>query len=375
MSRNTWTHRDVLRLAHPKTNAPDRAALFDWICGREVNTAEYDSLAVVEGFKRVNAEEDVTAAAKLVRDYRLPWEALPDRLINEQAIWEALLDTGIGITALIRQLPRLTRLGVIKDLGGHTAEIAAKISDSDILRKGRVHPMKMLDALLTYQSGRSFKGGSQWKPVGAIVDALDKGFYASFGAVTPTNKRILLALDVSGSMAGGYCAGSERLTPREGSAALALVTAAVEPNHAFVAFTSNGWQVNSNSRRGGWMESGITPLTISPRQRLDDVIAQTAALPMGGTDCALPMLYAAAEGLEVDAFITLTDNETWAGDIQVPQALAQYRKASGIQAKAITVAMTATKFSLADPTDPTGQLDVVGFSTDTPQVISTFIGE
>ena len=50
----------------------------------------------------------------------------------------------------------------------------------------------------------------------------------SFGNVTPTGKRWLLALDVSGSMDGGQIAGVPGLTPRVASAAMALITAATE---------------------------------------------------------------------------------------------------------------------------------------------------
>jgi len=32
--REGWSHRDLLRLAHPVTDEPERKQLFDWICGR-----------------------------------------------------------------------------------------------------------------------------------------------------------------------------------------------------------------------------------------------------------------------------------------------------------------------------------------------------
>ena len=44
-------------------------------------------------------------------------------------------------------------------------------------------------------------------------------------------------------------------------------------------------------------------------------------LPFGGTDCALPMLYATRKRLPVDAFVVMTDNETWAGNIHPVEAL------------------------------------------------------
>ena len=69
-----------------------------------------------------------------------------------------------------------------------------------------------------------------------IVDALDAAFYTAFGNVEPAGKRLLLALDVSGSMAGGSVAGVPGLTPRDASAALALVTAATETQYEIVGF-------------------------------------------------------------------------------------------------------------------------------------------
>ena len=123
----------------------------------------------------------------------------------------------------------------------------------------------------------------------------------------------------------------------------------------------------------GGLGSGLTPLSISPRQRLDDVVQSISNLPFGGTDCALPMVEALKHHWEVDAFVVYTDSETWAGDIHPAQALRRYRERMGIAAKLVVVAMTSNGFSIADP-DDAGMLDVVGFDTATPQVISDFIG-
>jgi 60 kDa SS-A/Ro ribonucleoprotein len=221
----------------------------------------------------------------------------------------------------------------------------------------------VLAALITYQSGHGARGSGEWSPVTKIVDALDAAFYKSFGTFEGSGKRTMLGLDVSGSMGGGLIAGVPGLTPRIGSAAMALVTAATEPSYEVVGFTSkNGYY------SGG---TAITPLTISPRQRLDDVVKTISDLPFGATDCALPMLYAEELGLAIDTFVIYTDNETWAGDVHPSVALQRYRRSSGIPAKLVVVGMTATGFSIADPNDA-GMLDVVGFDTSTPSLIAEF---
>jgi len=106
--------------------------------------------------------------------------------------------------------------------------------------------------------------------------------------------------------------------------------------------------------------------------RLADVIKRIEAIPMGGTDCALPMLWAARNKLNVSAFITYTDSETWAGNIHPAQALRQYRSEFIDDATAVVVGMTSNGFTLADPNDG-GMMDVVGFDTTVPTVISDFV--
>ncbi len=163
------------------------------------------------------------------------------------------------------------------------------------IRKARVHPIAVLAALRTYGAGHGARGRGVWNPVREVVDALDAAFYAAFENVEPTGKRLLLALDVSGSMIGGQVAGVPGLTPRDASAALALVTAATESRYEMVGFFAGrgGFGKRGGGRFAGRAD-GLTPLSISPRQRLDDAVKTVSGLPFGGTDCALPMLYAQA---------------------------------------------------------------------------------
>ena len=149
------------------------------------------------------------------------------------------------------------------------------------------------------------------------------------------------------------------------------MTAATEIRCETVGFYAGtrSWMSKVRGLRG--LASGITPLAISPRQRLDDAVRTVSNLPFGGTDCALPMLYALDREREIDTFVILTDSETWAGDVHPAQALQDYRRASGIDARLVVVGMVSNGFSIADPNDP-GQLDIVGFDTATPQLISDF---
>lgn len=355
--RDGWTHKDTLRLGHVKPISPQHDALYSITVGKGLTQDKGDLPQIYTVFDALqDPSTSVGEAADLIQSSAgaVSWEMLPDRLMNEHLIWEAMFDQGIPQHALIRQLPRLTRMGLIFDTdSGYTNRIVKQLTDAHKLKQARVHPINLLIAQKTYASGHG-KGSNIWQPSRKIINALDEAFYLAFDAVEPTEKRLMLAVDVSGSM-DWQTVGGFNMTPRTAAAAMSLVTERTEPNVTITGFSNQ-----------------LIGLNISSRQRLDDVEKYMANIPMGDTDIALPIQYATQKKLSVDAFIVYTDNETWAGRTHPYQALKQYRDTMGIDAKLITVAFTATNFTIADPRD-FGMLDVVGFDSAVPNVISEFI--
>lgn len=392
--RDGWAHRDVLRLAHPTPPGPQHDAVFRYVVGgmdalgaREVANAKgvagrgrvYPAIEpgvlprVIEGVEKAKGETDPKALAALIRDYGLTHEMVPNDLKGRAEVWEALFDD-MPMTALVRNLGKMTSLGLFEPMSSRTVEAANRLADLTRIKKARLHPVSLLVALLVYVQGHGEKGKLTWTPAREIVEALDAAFYLAFQAIEPSNKKTLLAIDVSGSMESGYIAGSAPLTPRIGAAAMAMATARVEPTWHAVGFSSGvpGEYLHGGGRSAhhGY-RAGLTPLAISPRHRIDAIVEAMRRIPMGGTDCALPMLYAADQRIEVDTFVVYTDNETWAGATHPFQALKSYRDKMGRPAKLIVVGMTSTGFSIANPTDA-GMLDVVGFDSAAPQVMAQF---
>lgn len=362
--RGGWSHRDLLRLAHPLTDELARRELFDWMCRGVAGEA---APPLVRGFeaaaKAGNAEELVA----LIEEHDLPREAIPTEWLNDRRVWEALLRR-MPMTAMVRNLGKLSAVGVLAPMSEAVGLVTSALGDVERIRKARVHPLALLLALKTYAQGRGDKGSLQWAPLPQVIDALNSAFYTAFANVEATGRRILLALDVSGSMGGGRIAGTS-LTPREGSAAMALMTAATEANHHIMGFTT---QADAGQRGWSCQVNELTPLNLSPSMRLDDAVRAVANLPFGGTDCALPMTHALEKGIPVDAFVVYTDSETWAGSPHPAQALRQYRERTGIAAKLVVVGMVSNGFSIADPNDA-GMMDVVGFDAAAPAVIADFI--
>lgn len=353
-NRAGYTHRDLLRLSHPQAPQGARGALFAWIVKGSA-PATGAGLPLIDAFERsktMNGADAATCAA-FVRESKLPREAIPTEWLREPAVWEALLET-MPMTALIRNLATMTRVGLLTPKAEATRTVVARLANGAWLRKARVHPIAVLAALETYRSGRGARGNTSWKPIDMIVDALEAAFYLAFETLEPSGARMLVALDVSGSMACGSVSGIPGLTPRVASAAMAMTHAKTEPDLTVMAFSD-----------------GFVKLDIGRDDRLGAVLDRTNDLPFQGTDCSLPMLYALEHRMSIDAFVIYTDNETWAGTIHADEALRRYRERTGIAAKLVVVAMTSTGFTIADPNDA-GMLDVVGFDASAPATIARF---
>lgn len=195
-------------------------------------------------------------------------------------VWDALL-ADMPMAARIRNLATMTRAGVLSPGSAGTSKVVTELGNDERIRRARVHPVAIMAALRTYAAGRGPRGRNHWNPVREVVDALDAAFYTAFANVEPAGKRLLLALDVSSSMTWGDVGGVPGLTPRDASAALALVTASIEPHYETVGFFAGkrGWKAGRRPRKWYLGADGLTPLPIGPRQRLDD--AGSAGLPPG----------------------------------------------------------------------------------------------
>ncbi|VDP34398.1 unnamed protein product [Soboliphyme baturini] len=369
--RQGWSHLDVLRLAHPKPGKEqtDYDDIFLYVKsdfeavlnrkrkrddeskGERVGNAEQAKLSkalqLLEAVAKLKKMTDAAEAAKLIREYRLVREHVPTQLLKNADIWRALLPD-MPLTALMRNLSTMTCVGLLTDTSDETNLTILKLRNSQALRKARIHPFSALVAFYVYKSGR--------KCFTSIVCCLEDVFYESFSLVEPTGKRFLVALDVSGSMESPI-----RGSPLQcnlAAAAMCMLHVRSEPQCDVVCFSDE-----------------LSPISLTKSMKLEEVLDVVKDIPMGATDCALPMLWATKHEKKYDVFIVYTDNDTWFGQMHPFEALLRYREKSGIlNAKLIVVGMTATDFTIADPNDG-GMLDVVGFDTAAPEIMSQFILE
>jgi 60 kDa SS-A/Ro ribonucleoprotein len=360
--RGGFSHQDALRLGHVVPKTPAHGIVFGYATGHECSVPhDSESRKVVRFLAAVDVAagltsttDDHAALVSLINEHSLVHEHIPTPCLGSRSVWNALVP-GMPLGALLRNLNRLTALGVIgADQVEITDNVVSRLTDPLALRKARIHPMAILIAHRVYSIGIGDRGNLQWGPCDKITRALDTAFTASFAAVTPSNKRFLLALDVSGSM-GAPCAGASALSCAEAAAAMAVVTAKTEPQCTAMCFADT-----------------FSPFPLTNDTTLHQARVAMYDRPFGPTDCALPMLWAIEQKVEVDVFVVYTDSETYYGSIHPCQALRRYRAECGVpHAKLVVVGMASNGFTIADPEDA-GTMDVVGFDASAPKAISAF---
>lgn len=348
-NRDGWAMRDVLRLSHPKAPSPEHDAAFAWATGG-LTEEKQGHLPMILANHQIMLASDQVPVIKAVWGINqgLPREALPTEAVNLPAVQQAMLPH-MPVHAMLRNLGNLTASGLL--LQPYQAEIVANwLVNRDVLVKSRAHPFAILLASLVYRKGGGVLGNKKWVPVRSVIEALDDAYELAFANVAPTNKRILVAVDTSGSMSHAVGGG---LSAVHAASAVAITLARLEP-HATVI------EVDTQLRR-------VVPIT--KRSGISTIHHHGG----GGTDMSIPMQWALGQPGEFDAFVILTDTQTWAGHGHPAQWLERYRREKNPKAKLICCAMEASHGNIIDPLDPL-QFGVAGLDANLPSLVSDFIG-
>jgi 60 kDa SS-A/Ro ribonucleoprotein len=351
--------RDVLRIAHPRADTPERRALLGWLAGHVSDAEAAAVIPAVDAFLAAQAVSSAAAAIAVVTGRGVPWEFLPSEFLASPGVWEALAGT-VGMTALLRNLARMTRVGAIGPFAAANAEVVRRLGDAAALRAARVHPMDVFLALRVYNSGMSRPNRKAppvtWEPAGEISDALEDAYDKSFGYTGPSGRRLVVAVDSSGSMRWNtvVSGGSPLGTAYAVACAMATQVRRIEGANAHVIEA----------------DTAVHPSKITARTTLRQIASWEPS--GGGTDLSLPFTWALRHDVQADGFLLLTDGETWAGQVQPFQALSAYRSGRNPAARVVVAAMTAAGHTIREPGDP-GVLNAVGLDASLPAVLTGFI--
>jgi 60 kDa SS-A/Ro ribonucleoprotein len=368
-SRDGWSHRDVFRLSHIKAPDEEYNALFRYLTSKEFGkrvvdrkeegTRNYDAVSIskvpnyirkvdlLHTFDKVDNN-----VIKLIRDNKIVRENIPTQFLNSKVIWDEMLPNMRG-TALLRNLNKLTMVGCLAPFNKEVDAIYDSFTNDKMYAKNnRLHPFSIFTAVKQYEAGKGHKGKLTWTPVPKITEGLWNLFHNSFETIEQIDKKIIIGLDVSGSMQYSLISDSI-INCYEAAIALTTIYKRMFKDVIITAFTD-----------------GLKLVNTSPTPSVKEIKSICDKMSFSTTNLSLVPRYALENNIKADGFICITDNEINCG--QNPNAvLSTFRKKITPNAVNIVVGMTATGFSVADPNDPYA-LDIAGFDTNCPQLIESF---
>lgn len=356
--RQGFSHRDALRLFHVKPLTTEHQALYNWVVkGWEELPTEIpsESLAQIWWYEWLKRNPDKTHEA-IAKGHLTHEMAAPVGKMDTTA-WQLLFEE-MPIGAMLRNLGSLTELGVLSSSSKHQLNsrrnldrLESVLNKREHLRKGRIHPIDVLKALKTYQSGGSL-GRSQktWIPVPRILDILEKAVELSFDTLEPTGKAFMHAVDISSSMSWSVV-NSMGLSCCEIATVMALATAKAEKNYIIRGFSTE-----------------FRDLGITAKDSFSAAVKKASNQNFGGTDASVAYDWMIKHKFFADVVCFWTDSESWAGNKHPTQGLAEYRKKVNPNAKAVYITLAPYQITLVDPKDA-NSWDLGGFDPSTPRVI------
>lgn len=338
-NRCGFSHKDVLRLSHPKVKDGHMNNIFKYIV--EKLPGEESGNKLIEATTLAHQTESTEVILKLLKE-GMSWEMLPTEKLNNQEILKALM-YNMPSTALIRNLNRFAYTGLTSINNNFVKDIISKLKET-----AGLHPVNILNYMITYNKGTGLRGSKTWTPNQDIVGALHD-LYESSIKTSEIKERTLIGVDVSGSM--NHEVAGQVLNAAELSNVLAYTYKKISPTMVdLVGF-----------------DTKIRDLPYSIKDSVFEVVKKSPR--GGGTDCSLPIKYALNNNIKYDKIIILTDSETWAGKEHSFELLNQYRKTNP-DVKIIEVAMVAN--GLASFPDDEKLLRVVGFDSGVLNLINNF---
>ncbi|BDC52612.1 60 kDa SS-A/Ro ribonucleoprotein [Bryobacterales bacterium F-183] len=281
-------HRAILRRAHPKAGTLAQNAMYQWISDGQLGhlaTSEIrqTGLRQAYGFELAKRAESTADILRLIEDYKLKPALVPARWKSSAAVWEALFDH-LSYRQILRYLGALTQTGLLaRGASEYSALAVARLADRRRIAAAGIHPLRIASAMRRYRlAGHAIE---------SIFDALEEALHLAAEYATPRiyGKRLLVALDATGSMQGATVSGMPETPAALAAVTLALSLVRASDRAEVVAF-----------------DQEVRNLDFSRGVRLAEALNQVGAKP-SRSDVTAPLREAAWNRTRFDAIVIITD--------------------------------------------------------------------
>ena len=323
--------------------------------GKKSQAKQSQSASHAPVTKQSSPADDLILACALIRKYRLAREHVPTHMMDSREVWMALLQN-MGATAMLRNLNKLTSLGLLNNDAPGSALLRKKLQDLPGLEQARVGPLDILVSADVYSQGTGELGKLTWTPQPWVITALDECFSAYTlhlaQSSVPSKYRVLLGIDLRASML--VKVGST--TGRKAAAATALVWKRLNPHWRFVGFSENG----------------CIPIEIDAGTTLVECLRLFESITPGPADIG-SLLADAADKLEVyDAIVAFTSQGSFRSSEPLENQMSLYRQIVKCHDSALfSVTMSATPSCTIETDEDLGLHDCVFSSSLLEELLGT----
>ena len=382
---NDPSMRDMLRMARPRPNTEEKAALFAYLLGARFNK-ETRTFQMFNKDGTVKYEQPFDKLPQIVREYEnykdTKTGTVPNvdfRMLDSLGLGDAewtdiARNAGWQMTRM--NLNTFARHGVFNDK--EVVQIVAdRLRNPELIAKSRAFPYQLMSAYLATTGGlrSNFFGSNYGKPKieqakvpHEITEALQDAMELAVDNVPVFDGPVYVAVDTSGSM------GHAVTGIRKGS------TSSVRCVDAAALFAAAILRKNPRAEIIPFDTTVHTNHNLNGRDTIMTNAKTLAAFGGGGTNCACALKYLNSRRAMGCAVIYISDYESWIdgsyhyyGSREGTSMLAEWKKFHSRNKDSKLVCMDLTPRDNSQVTERPNILQVGGFSDSVFQVIDSFI--
>ncbi len=266
---------DVIKMVHPKPDSVERAALYGYLCGRNVDAAALPAtVQQLEAYKAGKGELP-----------EVPFQMLT-ALTLSTADWVKIARTATWQMTRMN-LNTFARHGVF-EVKGLTKIVAHRLANAELVRKARVFP---------YQLMMAYTAAGPNVPM-EVREALQDAMEHALHNVPDLDGKVYVLPDVSGSMSSpvtGHRAGA---------------TSAVRCIDVAALFAAAMLRANPSAEVIPFAET-VRQVRLNPRDSVQTSANVLARLGGGGTNCSAPLEWLNQRKAKGELVVLISDNESW----------------------------------------------------------------
>lgn len=332
---------DVMKLAHPKATSEARNALYAYVMGKPVDMKLLpDFIRDYEGFIAGDTKE---------APLRVPFQKLTAMPLTSSEWARIAKNAKWQMTRM--NLNTFARHGVFKDKE-MVKMIADRLQDRESIFKARAFPYQLMSAMLNIGDG---------VPV-SIKKALEAAMEISLENVPVIDGRVVIAIDVSGSMGNSVTGHRPGATSKVSCLDVAALIGASLRNR------------NSDARVLVF-DGSTKELNLGSMKKVMTISEKIKTYRGGSTNCGSVIQYMFDNHIKVDSLIMISDNESWEDkwNSDLSTLWRKYKNANP-EARMINLDITPNETSVSETNRP-DTLMVGGFSDEVFTVMSQYLND